>query len=86
MPHSTSHIYALDAAKLLLLCAAPETIHESAEEGHESAAGADAEEEDYSMTPEQLETRLQALLDTCTYTVFSYTRRWVAFQSGNLTG
>lgn len=27
------------------------------------------------MTPEQLETRIAALLDTCTYTVFNYTRR-----------
>lgn len=27
------------------------------------------------MTPEQLETRIAALLDTCTYTVYNYTRR-----------
>jgi dynein heavy chain len=27
------------------------------------------------MTPEQLEVRIAALLDTCTYTVFNYTRR-----------
>jgi len=27
------------------------------------------------MTPEQLEARIAALLDTCTYTVFNYTRR-----------
>lgn len=27
------------------------------------------------MTPEQLEARIVALLDTCTYTVFNYTRR-----------
>jgi hypothetical protein len=39
-------------------------------------AEAEAEEEGYAMTPEQLAVRLTALLDTCTYTVFSYTRRW----------
>lgn len=27
------------------------------------------------MTPEQLEARLLALLQTCTYTVFAYTQR-----------
>lgn len=27
------------------------------------------------MTPEQLEARITALLDTCTYTVYNYTRR-----------
>lgn len=27
------------------------------------------------MTPEQLEVRIAALLDTCTYTVYNYTRR-----------
>lgn len=31
--------------------------------------------EDFSMTPEQLEKRMESLLDTCTYTVFNYTRR-----------
>jgi hypothetical protein len=33
------------------------------------------EEGGFAMSPEQLEKRLQSLLDTCTYTVFSYTRR-----------
>jgi dynein heavy chain len=33
------------------------------------------EEEAAPMTPEQLEARITSLLDTCTYTVFSYTRR-----------
>lgn len=28
-----------------------------------------------AMTPEQLEIRIAALLDTCTYTVYNYTRR-----------
>lgn len=27
------------------------------------------------MTPEQLEARIVSLLDTCTYTVYNYTRR-----------
>lgn len=33
------------------------------------------EEEELDMTPEQLELRISTLLDTCTFTVFSYTRR-----------
>jgi dynein heavy chain len=33
------------------------------------------EDEGLAMTPEQLETRIAALLDTCTYTVYNYTRR-----------
>lgn len=33
------------------------------------------EEENLALTPEELEKRLQSLLDTCTYTVFNYTRR-----------
>ncbi|KAJ9515913.1 hypothetical protein QJQ45_016901, partial [Haematococcus lacustris] len=33
------------------------------------------EEEELSLSPEELEARLQSLLDTCTYTVFNYTRR-----------
>lgn len=33
------------------------------------------EEEVLVLTPEQLEARIQVLLDTCTYTVYNYTRR-----------
>lgn len=33
------------------------------------------EEEEVDMTPDQLEVRIGTLLDTCTYTVFNYTRR-----------
>ena len=33
------------------------------------------EDDGVQLTPEQLEKRLQSLLDTCTYTVFNYTRR-----------
>lgn len=33
------------------------------------------EDEVAQMTPEQLEARMISLLDTCTYTVFNYTRR-----------
>jgi len=33
------------------------------------------EEEELELTPEELEERLVCLLDTCTYTVFNYTRR-----------
>jgi dynein heavy chain len=32
-------------------------------------------EEAPAMTPEQLEARIVSLLDTCTYTVYNYTRR-----------
>ena len=32
-------------------------------------------EESMAITPEQLEVRIAALLDTCTYTVYNYTRR-----------
>lgn len=35
----------------------------------------DIDEEAYQLTPEALEARLISLLETCTYTVFSYTRR-----------
>lgn len=31
--------------------------------------------ESFAMTPEELEARMLSLLDTCTYTVFNYTRR-----------
>lgn len=33
------------------------------------------EEETLALSPEDLEKRLQSLLDTCTYTVYNYTRR-----------
>eukprot|EP00879_Flechtneria_rotunda_P021343 GHRR01022494.1.p1 GENE.GHRR01022494.1~~GHRR01022494.1.p1 ORF type:complete len:925 (+),score=321.59 GHRR01022494.1:1101-3875(+) len=33
------------------------------------------EEEELEMTPDQLEARINTLLDTCTYTVYNYTRR-----------
>ncbi len=33
------------------------------------------EPENLNLSPEDLEKRLQSLLDTCTYTVFNYTRR-----------
>lgn len=32
-------------------------------------------EEEFDMSPDQLEARIICLLDTCTYTVFNYTRR-----------
>jgi hypothetical protein len=31
--------------------------------------------ENLALSPEDLEKRLQSLLDTCTYTVYNYTRR-----------
>ncbi|KIY98975.1 dynein heavy chain, partial [Monoraphidium neglectum] len=43
------------------------TIAEGAEDG--------SEETDYAMSPEELEKRMASLLQTCTYTVFNYTRR-----------
>jgi hypothetical protein len=33
------------------------------------------EPESLALSPEDLEKRLESLLDTCTYTVFNYTRR-----------
>eukprot|EP00882_Tetradesmus_deserticola_P031602 GHRQ01035743.1.p1 GENE.GHRQ01035743.1~~GHRQ01035743.1.p1 ORF type:complete len:128 (-),score=55.55 GHRQ01035743.1:242-625(-) len=33
------------------------------------------DEEEFDMSLEQLEARIVSLLDTCTYTVFNYTRR-----------
>lgn len=39
------------------------------------SAEATEEAEVLTMTPEQLEVRIAALLNTCTYTVFNYTRR-----------
>ena len=46
-------------------------------ESQGSVAGEEEEEEDegLQLSPEALEIRLQSLLDTCTYTVFNYTRR-----------
>lgn len=35
----------------------------------------DEDEGAFNMTPEQLQKRMITLLDTCTYTVFNYTRR-----------
>lgn len=40
-----------------------------------SVADGGEEDDGVQLTPEQLEKRLQSLLDTCTYTVFNYTRR-----------
>lgn len=39
------------------------------------AAEATEDEEVPAWTPEQLDARIAALLDTCTYTVYNYTRR-----------
>ena len=44
-------------------------------ESQGSAAGDDDEDEGLQLSPEALDLRLQSLLDTCTYTVFNYTRR-----------
>lgn len=33
------------------------------------------EEEEFDMTPDQLDVRIATLLETCTYTVYNYTRR-----------
>ncbi|GBF93145.1 dynein alpha flagellar outer arm [Raphidocelis subcapitata] len=43
--------------------------------GEPIAEGDEGGEEEYAMTPEELEARLASLLHTCTYTVFNYTRR-----------
>ena len=44
-------------------------------ESQGSAAGDEDEDEGLQLSPEALDLRLQSLLDTCTYTVFNYTRR-----------
>lgn len=45
-------------------------------DGEEAAEGGAAEEEeDYSMSPEDLERRLGALRESTTFTVFDFTRR-----------
>ncbi len=43
----------------------------------QGSVGGDEEDDDegLQLTPEALEKRLQSLLDTCTYTVYNYTRR-----------
>ena len=50
-------------------------LERRASESQGSAAGDEEEEEGLQLSPEALELRLQSLLDTCTYTVFNYTRR-----------
>lgn len=54
--------------------AAPAEAGEGAGEEGEGGAAAE-EEEDYSMSPEDLERRLGALRESATFTVFDFTRR-----------
>ena len=54
---------------------APEEGAEGTAEEGEAAAPAEEEEEDYSMSPEDLERRLGALRESATFTVFDFTRR-----------
>lgn len=49
--------------------------HGGRHSGGPNHLGRQAEEAPAELTPEQLEARLAALLDTCTLTVFSYTQR-----------
>ena len=51
------------------------TTERRVSESQGSQAGDEDEDEGLQLTPEALEMRLQSLLDTCTYTVFNYTRR-----------
>ncbi|EFN60095.1 hypothetical protein CHLNCDRAFT_133411 [Chlorella variabilis] len=51
------------------------TTHQHHHGGRGSVLGGALEDEPAELTPEQLEARLEALLQACTYTVFSYTQR-----------
>lgn len=46
-----------------------EATHEEEDEEEEE------EDEGYALSEEQLQQRLEALKETCTYTVYNYTRR-----------